>query len=80
MDSDRERLVRRIQLRLGSAESGADGVGLSCPDTVELKARLTRLRALGDRFAGVRLSSHVDAGAETGALCCVGGDCVATEV
>lgn len=75
-----DRLVRRIERRLLSAEM----VGRSCRPTpseqAELVARIDRLHALGDRFSQVGLSRYVVHGPSTVVPTHFGGGCVATEV
>lgn len=80
MASSTIRLVRAIQRKLQSVEP-VDAFDRVTPDDVaELSARVRRLRAMGDRFAGVRLSPDVMRGCVTGVPHQVGGECVATEV
>ena len=79
MASSSSRLVHGIQRKLQSVEP-VDDSGFVAPDDVaELRARVRRLRAMGDRFAGVRLSQYVTHDVVTGAHQ-VRGECVATEV
>ena len=73
-------LVRGIQRALTSV-GPFDASGSVTPSEVaELRARLRRLRAMDDRFAGVRLSSYVTDAAVTVLPSRVRGACVATEV
>ena len=80
MASSSARLVCEIQRKLQSGEP-VDGSGqVARDDVAELEARVRCLRAMGDRFAGVRLSRYVTRGCVTGVPHLVGGECVATEV
>ena len=74
------RLVRGIQRKLLSVEPVNES-GCAAPrEVAELEVRLRRLRAMGERFAHIRLSDYVTSGVVTYVPCGVGGACVATEV
>jgi hypothetical protein len=76
-----DRLVRRIQERLRIADSLRGSAGLAPTGVAELQARVRRIRALGECFADVRLSSYVTGGGSAvDTTVRVGGECVATEV
>jgi hypothetical protein len=75
-----QRLVSRVQERLRSVGPFEGGVTLTPGHMAELTDRVRHIRALGERFAGVRLSSYVTEGSATRAWARVGGVCVATEV
>lgn len=77
METNLDRLVRRVQRRLLSVNRSTD---IGSPDVTALEDRVRRLRATGDRFDHVALSAHVVARSATGVLNRVGGECVATEV
>ena len=80
MTSSSTRLVREVRRKLQSVEP-VDESGLVAPGEVaELMARVRRLCAMGDAFAGVRLSPFVARRVATGMPRQVGGECVATEV
>ena len=80
MASGSTRLVRGIHLRLQSVEPVAESGYAAPEDVAELKARVRRLRAMDDRFAGVRLSRYVRRAVAVGVPHHVRGECVATEV
>ncbi len=69
MEEGRTRIVQRIQQRLSRGEAGHVGCDLTNLERTELEARLRRLRAIDDRFAGAGLSLHVGAGFPADALC-----------
>lgn len=79
MASSSSRLVRGIQRKLQSVEPVDDSGYVAPDDVAELRARIRRLWAMGDRFAGVRLSQYVTRGVVTGVPHHVRGECVATD-
>ncbi len=80
MVNSTRRLVGQIQRKLKSVEPvGASGCATPS-DVAELRARIRRLHAKGDRFASVRLSHHVTCGVTEVVPFRIRGGCVATEV
>ena len=81
MATDGDRLVGRIQERLRTADSLRGPVRLAPTSITELKARVRRIRAMGECFADVRLSSYVTGGrSPVNTTVRVRGEWVATEV
>ena len=78
MAGSANRLVRRIHLRQQSVAPVGSPSRPTPQEVAELEARVGRLRAIGEPFAAVELSTHV---ADAAAVLDRGrGECVATEV
>lgn len=67
------RLVRRIQERVSPFQRNGARVAVAPSELAELRARVHRLRAIGDRFACVGVSRFVAADAQAAASGCIGG-------
>ena len=81
MDSGADRLIRRIQRKLGSIGPEETSGRLTPIEVAELRGRLHRLSETHERFIHVGLSRYVTRqGADDPVPGRIGGECVATEV